>query len=78
VTQSREELLRLLDEAASSEHLNIAKALDALRENLGRDGLSVEEWNALVGSAFFHRAEASRRQNTRAIARDSTTLSGEE
>lgn len=54
-------LTTLLHRAAALSHRQTATALEALRARLGRDGLSMDEWNALVGSASHHRMESCRR-----------------
>jgi hypothetical protein len=63
-TEQQKLMPELLDGAAAHHHEAIADALEALRDRLGKDALSVEEWNALVGSASHHKIEAWRR-NTR-------------
>lgn len=64
MTDSTDELCSLLDKAAVVEYTKTADVLDALWNRLGRDGLSMEEWNALCGAVHFMRIEAARR-NTR-------------
>lgn len=61
VGERRESLSTLLHRAAAVHHRETATALEDLRERLGRDGLSVEEWNGLVSSASHHRIESWRR-----------------
>lgn len=62
------DLARLLDQAAAHDHHETADQLEALRVRLGRDGLSVDEWNALVGAASHLRIEGWRRER-RALAK---------
>jgi hypothetical protein len=57
----RESLSTLLHRAAAVHHRETATALEDLRERLGRDGTSMEEWNGLVSSASHHRLESWRR-----------------
>lgn len=61
-------LVELLDEFAIHEHEKIAEALDALRDRLGRDNLSMNEWNALVSAASDERLAAWRRRERARIA----------
>lgn len=57
----RESLSTLLHRAAAVHHRETATALEDLRDRLGRDGTSMEEWNGLVSSASHHRLESWRR-----------------
>lgn len=58
---ARESLSTLLHRAAAVHHRETATALEDLRDRLGRDGTSMEEWNGLVSSASHHRLESWRR-----------------
>jgi hypothetical protein len=57
-----EEFGELLDDFAAHDHRQTADRLEGLRDRLGRDALSVDEWNALVGATSHHRLEARRRE----------------
>lgn len=52
---------QLLDEAASIEHGRTANVILGLLDRLGRDGLSQDEWNALVLAEANERIEGWRR-----------------
>jgi len=62
MSDNKRSLAELLDEFAAHEHRQTAERLGALRTRLGRDGLSVDEWNALVGAASHLHVEAARRE----------------
>jgi hypothetical protein len=55
---------RILDRFAADEHRSVAESLESLRNRLGRDGLSMDEWNALIGAASHLRIEAWRREQS--------------
>lgn len=54
-------LSTLLHRAAAIDHRRTATVLEELRDRLGRDGTSMDEWNALITSASHHRLESWRR-----------------
>lgn len=53
---------KLLHHFAAESHRKVAGDLESLRNRLGRNALSMDEWNALVEAAAFLSIEASRRQ----------------
>ncbi len=54
---------KLLDEFVAHDHRKTADHLEEIRLRLGLDGLSMGEWNALVGAASHLRVEAWRRED---------------
>lgn len=52
----------LLDKAAAHDHRRTAENLDILRDRIGRNNLSVDEWNALITASQHLRVEAWRRE----------------
>ena len=54
-------LVSLLDQFAVDHYHQTALHLEALRVRLGRDGLDMNEWNALIHAASFLTVEATRR-----------------
>ena len=53
-------LAQLLDEFAIEHLIETSSHLDALRYRLGRDGLSMDEWNALISASSELRLAAKR------------------
>jgi hypothetical protein len=67
---AKESLSTLLHRAAAVHHRETATALEDLRDRLGRDGTSMEEWNGLVSSASHHRLESWRRDCASGMSHD--------
>lgn len=61
MTEQAKSLPQLIDEASAHEFERTAQHLEELRNRLGKDGLSMDEWNALVGAASHLRIDAWRR-----------------
>lgn len=65
-----DELVSNLHRAAAISHRATATSLEDLMARLGRGGLEVEEWNALVLSAAHHRQESVRREMESGASRE--------
>jgi hypothetical protein len=58
------DLATMLDTAAAEHHAQTADRLEGLLRRLGRDGLSVEEWNGLLSAVSSERTISWRRRRS--------------
>jgi len=64
----------LLPRMAAIDHRRTATVLEDLRDRLGQNGTSMDEWNALVSSASHHRLESWRRDRAAGSSDDEAAL----
>jgi hypothetical protein len=64
----------LLHRMAAIDHRRTATVLEDLRDRLGQNGTSMDEWNALVSSASHHRLESWRRDRFAGSSDDEAAL----
>lgn len=64
----------LLHRMAAIDHRRTATVLEEMRERLGRNGTSMDEWNALITSASHHRLESWRRDRAAGSSDDEAAL----
>lgn len=67
-------LATMLDRMAAIDHRRTATVLEDLRDRLGRDGTSMDEWNALITSASHHRLESWRRDCAAGSTHEEATI----